>query len=220
LIPDDPPKGESSQKESSMASQAGQPDLFPEFLLDDSGEESFQETCLPRQWWAIYTRSRQEKALARELATRRIPFYLPLVDKTTAYGRRTVTSSVPVFTNYVFLFGSEDERVASLTTNRISTILAVPDGDGLRRDLMQLRALIASGAPLTVESRWTPGQRVRIKRGSLMGLEGTILKRQGQIRLLVSVDFLQQGASVAIEEHLLEPVSYDAPVQSGTIEYC
>ncbi len=92
------------------------------------------------------------------------------------------------------------------------------DPESLRRDLIHLRHLIASGSPLTIESRWMPGQRVRIKRGPLAGLEGTILKRRGQTRLLVSVEFLQQGASVAVDDFLLEPIAYVTPKRPGTIE--
>ena len=50
------------------------------------------------------------------------------------------------------------------------------------------------------------GERVRIKSGVLKGVEGIILKRQGKTRVLVSVHFLQQGASVEIEDFQIEPV--------------
>jgi len=187
-----------------MPALAEAPTLYPETLLEELEPEAAGED---RAWWVFYTRARQEKALARELFGRRIPFYLPLVRKTKVYrGGRRASTHVPVFTSYVFMYGSEDERVWSLTTNRISRVLGVADAERLRWDLGQLRRLIASGAPLTVESRLAPGHRVRIRRGPLAGLEGTVLTRRGEARLLVSVDFLQQGASVAIEDYMLEPM--------------
>ena len=51
--------------------------LYPETLLDEPVGEP-----LPRLWWVLYTRARQEKALARDLLAYQIPFYLPLVKKT------------------------------------------------------------------------------------------------------------------------------------------
>ena len=101
-------------------------------------------------------------------------------------------------------FGSDEERGRSLTTNRLSRILAVGDGDSLLHDLRQLQLLIASGLPLTLERRLAPGVRVRVRRGPLEGLEGTVLERRGQTRLLVSVNFLQQGASIDIDDFMLE----------------
>ena len=89
---------------------------------------------------------------------------------------------------------AEEERVRSLTTGRISRVLEVEDADQLVFDLRQLRQLIVSDAPLTVESRLAAGQWVRVRQGAFAGLEGTVLKRRGKTRLLVSINFLQQGA--------------------------
>lgn len=178
-----------------------EPCMFPEDLLeaDPDGE-------VERQWWAFYTKVHQEKSLSRQLSAGRIPFYLPLVKTRTQGRRRTLTSYKPVFPGYVFVFGSNDERAWSLTTNRVSRVLPVPDGHGLRHDLRQLHRLIDSGAPMTVESRLRPGNRVRIRRGPFAGIEGTVIARRGEVRLLVSVDFMEQGASVAIEDYMVEPI--------------
>ena len=166
---------------------------------DDSDEE-------PRRWWAMYTRARQEKALARDMFQWQIPFYLPLIPKTREYGRRRVRATIPLFAGYLFLYGTEDERVKSLTTNRVSRNLEVKDEAQLVAELANLKRLIDAGAPLTLESRLAKGALVRIRRGPLAGVEGVVLKRHGQTRLLVSVNFLQKGASVAIEDFLLEPL--------------
>jgi transcription antitermination factor NusG len=93
-----------------------------------------------------------------------------------------------------------------MTTNRISRILSVNDPEQLVYDLEQLRRLIASNVPMNVEQKLAPGNRVRVKQGALMGLEGTVLVRRGVTRLLVSVNFLQQGASVEVDDYLLERV--------------
>jgi len=173
--------------------------LFPETLLDEA-------PCgvVARRWFALYTKARQEKSLARELLKYQVPFYLPLVKKTSVSGGRTRTSMLPLLGGYVFLCGTEEERIKSLTTNRVSRVLPVEDSEQLVFDLRQLRQLIAANVPLTVESRLAPGQRVRVRHGAFAELEGTILKRRGETRLLVSVNFLQQGASVEIDDFLLE----------------
>ena len=175
--------------------------LYPNDLLDGLGQAVSE-----RRWWLVYTKSRQEKALARHLLGSEVPFYLPLVKTTSVRRGRTQAVHHPLFTGYLFLFGSDEERVCSLTSNRISRILEVKDGSRLYGDLCQVRQLIASDAPLTVESRLTPGQQVRVRTGPLEGIEGTVLNRRGQCRLLVAVDFMQQGASVEIEDYLLEPL--------------
>ena len=175
--------------------------IYPENLLDEVATSPSD-----RQWWAIYTKSRQEKALARQMLRSGIPFYLPLIAKENLIRGRRVHSHVPLFGGYVFLFGTDQERVQCLTTNRISRILPVVDAEQLRADLLNIRLLIDSDAPLTVERRLLPGERVRIKGGSMMGLEGVVLTHWGRTRLLVAVSFLQQGVSVEIDGFLLEPI--------------
>ena len=173
--------------------------IFPETLLSEAPGAG-------RRWFALYTKARQEKSLARELLKYSVPFYLPLVKKTSVARGRKRTSLVPLFGGYLFLFASEEERVRTLTTNRVSRVLSVENSEQLVFDLAQLRQLIAAGAPLTVESRLSPGRRVRVRHGAFAGLEGTVLKRRAETRLLVSVNFLQKGASVEIDDFFLEPL--------------
>jgi transcription antitermination factor NusG len=179
-----------------------QPALYPDDLLDGSATEPSD-----RRWLVLYTKVHQEKAISRQLHGRGVPYYLPLVEKTSQRRGRRFVSMVPVFAGYVFLYGNEQERVWSLTTNRVSRILSVPDQEGLAHDLRRLQRLIASEAPLTVEKRLVRGDHVRVHYGPLAGLEGIVLRRDGTSRLLIAVNFLQQGASVEIEDYLLEPLS-------------
>jgi transcriptional antiterminator RfaH len=180
---------------------AAEPDCYPNNLLDEMPPDSAD-----RRWWAVYTMSRQEKSLARQLHGMTVPYYLPLVSKVSRVGGRKVKTHLPVFGGYLFLYGSEEERVQALTTNRISRILPVPDTERMTSDLRNVRNLITAGAPLTVESRLQPGQRVRVKGGALMGLEGQIVSRRGESRLLIAVHYLQQGVSIQIDDYMVEPI--------------
>ena len=106
----------------------------------------------------------------------------------------------------MFMCGTDEERVVALSTNCVSRMLPVVDEDRLCPDLLNIHRLIQSGAAMTVEQRLQPGRSVRIKSGALMGLEGVVIQRRGQNRLLVSVKYIQQGVSVAIEDFMIEPI--------------
>ena len=159
-----------------------------------------------RQWWVLHTKPRQEKAIARELSSGKLPFYLPLVAKTTIIRRRRVTSQIPLFPSYMFLFGSEQDRVKSLTTNRIVQALPVHEPEQLEHDLRQIRRLIGANVPMTTESKLSAGCRVRVRMGPLAGIEGRVISRRDATRLLVAVNFLQKGASVEVDDFMLEPI--------------
>jgi transcriptional antiterminator RfaH len=180
-----------------------EPDIFPADLLDQAscGEQD------SAAWWAMYTMARREKELMRRLRALQIGFYAPLVSKRTrSPGGRVRESHVPLFASYVFVRGNEQERHQALTTNCISRCLPVTDPGGLVRDLRQIRQLIELDAPLTIEARIEPGRRVRVRSGSMAGLEGTVVKRRGKDWLVVAVEFLQQGASVLLEDFQVEPL--------------
>ncbi|TWT79352.1 hypothetical protein CA13_07520 [Planctomycetes bacterium CA13] len=59
---------------------------------------------------------------------------------------------------------------------------------------------------MTIESRLTPGKKVRVKSGAFQGLEGTIIKRKTGSRLLIAVHYLHQGVSVEIDDFMVEPL--------------
>lgn len=177
-------------------------DIYPEDLFDltvQPDEES--------HWWAVYTRSRQEKELVRALHNLEIPFYCPIIPhRHRSPAGRMRTSYIPLFSNYLFMYSDGFGRYRALQTNLISTTITVVDGLQLTHDLQQIKRLIELDIPLNIEAQLQPGRRVRIKSGSLTGIEGVILKREGRSHLQVAVNFLQQGASVKLEDFEVEPL--------------
>jgi transcription antitermination factor NusG len=84
--------------------------------------------------------------------------------------------------------------------------MPVADPAQLVEDLRQIRNLILTNAPLSPETRLEPGQKVRVKTGIFKGFEGTILRRENEIRLLISVRYMGRGASVALDDCQLEQI--------------
>jgi transcriptional antiterminator RfaH len=179
---------------------AKETEVFPPDLLDGDVQVNGQ------RWWVAHTKPRQEKSLARQLLAKKVGFFLPQMDRSRRVRGKTVHSYSPVFASYLFVYGSEEERVDSLSTNRVVQMLRTEDQDGLHRDLQQVRRLTESGLPLYPESKLEPGTPVRIVKGSLTGLTGEVITRQGRHRFQVSVDFIQKGVSVELEADALELV--------------
>jgi transcription antitermination factor NusG len=111
-----------------------------------------------------------------------------------------------LFASYLFAFASDNERVSTLATRRVTQMLCARETQIMTKDLANIRSLIEAGVPMTVEARLEPGRRVRVKHGPLMGMEGKIVNRRGSDRLLVAVEFLQQGVSIEINDFQVEPL--------------
>ncbi|MFN7814523.1 MAG: transcription termination/antitermination protein NusG [Planctomycetia bacterium] len=179
-----------------------QPDTFPDDLFADLDEPSSPANG---HWVAFYTLSRREKDLMRRLEAVGIPFYGPLVRRRLrAAGGRTRSSFVPLFPGYVFSRVDDEQRRAALATNTVARWIPIVDERMLVNDLRAIKRLIDTERPLTPEARLEPGQAVRVCSGPLRGLEGTVVRRRGEERLVVAVRFLNQGASIELEDVDLE----------------
>jgi len=180
-----------------------QRDIFPEGLLDEPDAGS--ATAVSPHWVAFYTLARREKDLARKLEAAGIPFYAPFIRRRLhSTGGRTRSSHVPLFPGYVFSLVDDEQRRVALATNTVSRWLSIPDERTLVSDLRSIKRLIDTEKPLTPEARIEPGQAVRVRSGPLRGLEGIVVKRRGEERLLVAVRMLNQGASIELEDVDLE----------------
>jgi transcription antitermination factor NusG len=176
-----------------------QRDIFPAELLDE------QEVADAGGWIAFYTLSRREKDLMRKLEAAAVPFYAPLVKRRLrSPGGRTRISYVPLFPGYVFSRVDDEQRRSALATNTVARWLPIGDAAAFVADLRNIRRLIDTDQPLTPEARLEAGQPVRVRSGPLRGLEGMVVKRRNEQRLVVAVRFLNQGASIELEDIDLE----------------
>ncbi|MEM6689336.1 MAG: transcription termination/antitermination NusG family protein [Planctomycetota bacterium] len=176
---------------------AKEPDIFPEDLLGDDAASN--------PWWFLYTRSRAEKKLTRELRDQKIAHYAPVIPhRTKSPAGRVRTSYIPLFVHYVFLCGDEEARHRAVCTGQVLRATPILDCEELVEDLRQIQSLIAQEVPLSVEARIQPGQRVRVRGGSFNGYEGTVVQRTQETHLIVEVRFMNQGVSVKLDDCQME----------------
>lgn len=183
-----------------------QQDIYPNDLLDVvEGGTGREPPVAGGRWVAFYTLSRREKDLMRKLQAAGVPFYGPMVRRRLhSPGGRVRASYVPLFPGYVFSLVDDEQRRAALATNTVARWIPIVDERMLVDDLRAIKRLIDTEKPLTPEARIEPGQLVRVRTGALRGLEGTVVKRRGAERLVVAVRFLNQGASIELEDVDLE----------------
>jgi transcription antitermination factor NusG len=174
-----------------------EPDCFPDNLLLQVTDDA--------PWWACYTRSRQEKQLMRSLREIGVGYYAPIIARRyRSPAGRVRESFLPLFANYVFVQGGEDARYQAVCSGSVSRTIQVMQPELLLYDLRQLQQLIQTGAPLSPEARIDSGDRVRVRNGQFKGFEGIVTRRQQKTCLIVEVRFMNQGASVVLDDCQLE----------------
>ncbi len=92
----------------------------------DLNTTSEQSLCsAPAVWRVLWTKPRQEKAVARFLNALGVHFYLPLVSRVNFVGGRKLRSNVPLFPSYVFLASELEVAYAAVSTKRVCKILEI-----------------------------------------------------------------------------------------------
>jgi transcription antitermination factor NusG len=161
---------------------------------------------LSGRWWVGHTRSRFEKAFARELLARGVGYFLPLVERARVCGGKTRRILLPLFPSYVFFCGPEESRRIAMETNRLCRTIEVSDQETLRSQCAAIERALARGARLEPSGRLAPGRRCRVTAGPFRGVEGTVIRGNGRTSIVLEISALGVGASLDVEPDFLEPI--------------
>jgi transcription antitermination factor NusG len=162
------------------------------------------------RWFAIQTRPQHEKNVARQLIAKGITTYLPLLTERHRWSDREKIVQVPLFSCYTFVAidAVVENRIAVLCTPGVLSFVGsnhdptpIPESD-----IENVRTLLGGLAQFSEHAFLKVGQRVRIRGGSLQGLEGILVARNGERALVISIDAIQRSLVVHIEGYDLEPV--------------
>lgn len=169
-------------------------------------QESFNQAC----WYAVRTRSRHEKLVARQLESQGIESFLPLVTQLRNWSDRRKQVETPLFSGYAFLrmIHSPEDRVRVLRTQGVVSFVGV-QGSGTPipdHQIEGIKTLIASRTPYEERAFLRVGQRVRVRGGALDGMQGILVAENGDHSLVISVEPLQRSLYVRVAGYEVEPL--------------
>jgi transcription antitermination factor NusG len=161
------------------------------------------------EWWAVYTRHQHEKVVARMLSAKGFEVFLPLYDSTRHWKDRNRMLSMPLFPCYLFIRGENTRRLQVMTTPGVHMILcngeqvaAVPEAE-----IQAIRKTVEGAFHVEPHPFLKCGERVRVRRGTLAGVEGILVRKRNQYRLVLTVDMLEQSVGVEIDASDVEPAA-------------
>ena len=162
------------------------------------------------RWFAIQTRSRHEKRVTADLVEKAVQAFLPLCNTERQWSDRRKVVDAPLFPGYVFvrLAPGPQARVPVLRTNGVISFLgvrgaAVPIPES---EISAIRTVLRENAAVAPHPFLELGQRVRICKGSLDGVEGILTAMDGKKRLVVSIQLIQRAVAVRITGYAVAPV--------------
>jgi transcription antitermination factor NusG len=163
----------------------------------------FEGSVLPAKspWYGVRTRSNQEKLVAAILDSKGYEQYLPLYRRRRRWSDRVVTTEVPLFPGYVFCRFDIQRRLPVISTLGVVSIIGfgndpepIPD-----HEIEAIERVLRSGAGAEPHPFLRVGQRVRVNQGALKDVEGILIRKKSDLRLVVSVSILQRSVSVEID---------------------
>ena len=135
--------------------------------------------------------------------------FLPAYKSRRRWSDRIKELELPLFAGYLFCRMSlEERRLPVLTTPGVRQIVgtagtptAVPECE-----IDAVRAIVASGLAARPWPFVEVGDRVRLRGGSLDGVEGILVATKTHHRLVVSVEILRRSVAVEIDQAWVEAV--------------
>jgi len=177
--------------------------------IERKSHESAAAQRFSAKWFAAYTNSRHEKCVASQFAERQIESFLPLYAARHRWRNRCeVLVDLPLFRNYVFVRIDPRERVRVLEVPGVlslvgfgRTLAPLPD-----LEIEALRSGLAQGK-IEPHPYLVIGERVRITAGPMAGMEGVLLRKKNNFRVVLALDVIMQSVAVEVDADQLEPLT-------------
>lgn len=174
----------------------------------DSPVPSQETLCASLSWYAVQTWPQYEKKVTAEFQRKDVETFLPLLSSKRQWSDRRRIVQVPLFPSYVFvrIAPGPSARIPVVRTNGVGGFVGVrgigvpiPDSE-----IESVRLLLARGVTFQQHPFLNVGRRVRVRGGSLDGVEGILLAKNDDLSLVVSVQIIQRSVSIWISGYQVE----------------
>jgi transcription termination/antitermination protein NusG len=174
-----------------------------------------QDSISQDRWYALSVRYRHERIGAAMLESVGVTTFLPLLMEMHQWSDRQKSVMVPLFPSYMFV--QVPPTVASFT--RVLQTPGVLNFVGSRnmptpipeKEIADIRCVLSHKVECSPCSFLKLGQRVRVVGGALNQVEGTLVGRGPDSKLVVSIELIQRSLAITLYDFDVEPI-FDTPV--------
>ena len=168
-------------------------------------EPTLFPTPVPAPWVALVVRPRAERKVQTGLARIGLESFVPWHGVRRRWSDRAKTLDQNLFPGYVFCRSTFSERLLVLNQPGVEWVVSFDHVPALIPDaeISSLRRLVGSELPLAPWPFLRAGQRVRIEKGSLAGLEGTLARDSTAWRVVMNVSTVQRSIAVQVDRDMI-----------------
>ena len=173
---------------------------------ESSGHES-SESEKDLRWFAITVKHQHERRVEDALSFQNFEALAPVYRAQHRWSDRVKEIDLPLFAGYLFCRFAYLERARVLNTPGVRRIVGFRDAAAPVDDaeMASIQAMQRSGAPVRPWPYLKPGDRVRVERGPLRGLSGTLIREKDLFRLVIGVELLQRSIAAEVSPDMISP---------------
>jgi len=152
-------------------------------------------------------RYQHERQTERALQSKGLETLVPLYRSPRQWSDRVKIVDLPLFAGYVLCRFALARRIPVLDTPGVSQIVAFGGALAAIEDseIADIQRLLALDLPLAPWPYLKAGDRIRVERGPMRGLEGTLLRTKDALRLVIGVELLQRSIAVEVDRDSIIP---------------
>ena len=161
----------------------------------------------PLRWYALYTRSRCERRITQDLEEKGLESYAPFHTVVRQWSDRRKKVQMPLFSCYVFVRTSPQQRMAAIQTDGVAYMVSVKGVPSVVPDheIEAIRRVLSTNCDFEPVAYPSVGEIVSVIRGPLAGISGRIVEYHGTKRLVIGVAQIKHGISVVVDVHDIVP---------------
>jgi transcription antitermination factor NusG len=154
-----------------------------------------------KKWFALYTKPKHEFKAEMQLSACGIELFLPTIIRVKQWSDRKKKVKEPLFSGYIFVRGTERERIIALEQYAIVRSIFFEGCPAIVPDwqIDNLKIMLEKGEDITVTEKLAVGTNVRIISGPFKDAEGTIFESTNNEKMLaITIDLLRRSVIVRI----------------------
>jgi len=163
---------------------------------------------LPINWYAVCVRHQNEQRVEQVLQHQGWETLVPRYRSRRQWSDRVKEIEAALFAGFVFCRFAAEERMQIEDTPGVLRIVSFCGAPAPidAREMEEIRSITTARVPLSPWPYLEAGDRVRVERGPLKGIEGTLLRTQDGAHLVVGIELLQRAIACHLDPDMVVPV--------------